>query len=119
MVTKRREQTMLVSEFHESPWSGHQSTWATFEKLKEKYWWSGMYLDVHHFMTTCESCQMHFEIRHRDELLHPTYPPVVHFKWTVNLVKMPMGVGQMRYLVGHDRVGSRRAIRLIGGQTFP
>ena len=25
------------------PWSRHRGLWATFEKLKEKYWWSGMY----------------------------------------------------------------------------
>ena len=41
---------------------------------------------------------MHSIVRHRDEL-HPTYPPTVHFKWMADLVMMPMGVGQMRYLV--------------------
>ena len=68
--------------------------WATFENLKDKYWCPGMYRDTHHFLTICESCQIHSEIRYRDEL-HPTYPPTVHFKWMVDLVKMPMGVGQM------------------------
>ena len=28
-----------------------------------------------------------------------TYPPTIHFKWMVDLVTMPMGVGQMWYLV--------------------
>jgi hypothetical protein len=37
-------------------------------------------------------------VRHQDEL-HPTYPPTVHFKSMVDLVTMPLGVGQMRYLV--------------------
>ena len=41
---------------------------------------------------------MHSIVRHRDEL-HPTYPPTIHFKWMVDLVTMPMGIGQMRYLV--------------------
>ena len=41
---------------------------------------------------------MHSGVRHRDKL-HPTYPPFVHFKWMVDLVTMPTGVGQMRYLV--------------------
>ena len=45
---------------------GHRGTWATFEKLKEKYLWPGFYLDVHQFVTTCESCQMHSIVRHRD-----------------------------------------------------
>ena len=56
-----------------------------------------MYKVVHHFVMTCESCQLHSRIQHRDEL-HPTYPPTIHFKWMVDLVTMLMGVGQMRYL---------------------
>ena len=69
-----------------------------FEKIKAKYSWPGLYRDVHRFVTTCESCQMHSIVRHQDEL-HPTHPPTVHFKWVVDLVTMPMGVGQMWFLV--------------------
>ena len=98
MVAKKEEQEELLSAYHESPWAGHCGTWATFDKLKGKYWWPGLYRDVHRFVTTCESCQMHSLVRHRDKL-HPTYPPTVHFKWMVDLVTMPMGVGQMRYRV--------------------
>jgi hypothetical protein len=98
VVGKKEEQEELLAAFHDSPWAGHRGTWATFEKLKGKYWWPGQYKDVHRFVTTCESCQMHSMVRHRDEL-HPTYPPTVHFKWMVDLVTMPLGVGQMRYLV--------------------
>jgi hypothetical protein len=97
VVVKEEEQKELLAAFYDSPWAGHYGTWATFEKLKEKYWWPGLYTDVHQFVSTCESCQMHSMVRHRDEL-HPTYPPTVHFKWMVDLVTMPLGVGQMRYL---------------------
>ena len=65
-----------------------------FEKIKEKHWWLGMYKGV----STCESCEMHLVVRHRDEL-HPTYPPAIHLKWMVDLVTMPMGVGKIGYLV--------------------
>ena len=98
VVMRIEDQSVLMKEFQESPWSGHRGTWATFEKLKEKYWCPGLYRDVHRFVTTCKSCQMHSVVRHRDEL-HPTCPPTAHFKWMVDLVTMPMGVGQMRYLV--------------------
>ena len=64
----------------------------------EKYWCPGIYKSVHDFVSTCESCQMHSVVQHRDKL-HPTYPSTVHFKWMVDLVTMPIGVGQMRYLV--------------------
>ena len=84
VVAKKEEQEELLAAYHESPWAGHRGTWATFEKIKGKYWCPGLYRDVHRFVTTCESCQMHSVVRHRDEL-HPTYPPTIHFKWMVHL----------------------------------
>jgi hypothetical protein len=47
VVTKKEEQEELLVAFHESPWARHRGTWATFEKLKGKYWWPGLYRDVH------------------------------------------------------------------------
>ena len=55
----KEEQEELLTAYHDSPWAGHRGTWATFEKIKGKYWWPGLYRDVHRFVTTCESCQMH------------------------------------------------------------
>jgi hypothetical protein len=98
VVVKKEEQEELLTAFHESPWAGHRGTWATFERLKDKYWWPGLYKDVHRFVRTRESCQMYSMVRHRDEL-HLIYPPTVHFKWMVDLMTMLLGVGQMRYLV--------------------
>ena len=40
------DQSVLILEFHESPWFEYQGMWPTFEKLKERYWWLGMYKDV-------------------------------------------------------------------------
>ena len=97
-MTKEDDHTVLMSKFHKSSWSGHWGTWATLKKLKERYWWPEMYKDMHLFMTTCESCQVHSRVQHRNEL-HPTYPPAIHFNCMVDLVTMSIGVGQMRYLV--------------------
>ena len=82
----------LLAAYHESPWAGHRGTWATFKKQTEKYWWPGLYQDVHQFVTTCKRCQLHSAIWHRDES-NPTYPPTFHFKWMVDLVTTPMGGG--------------------------
>ena len=97
MVTNKGDQSVVMAEFHESPCSGYRGTWGTFEKLQERYWWPGMYKDVYPFVMMCENSQMQSAIRHRDDL-HPSYPSTIHFKWMVHLMKMPMGVGQMRYL---------------------
>ena len=39
VVTKREDHVKLMFEFHKSPWARHRGIWATFEKLKGKYWW--------------------------------------------------------------------------------
>ena len=50
VVANKEEHEELLAAYHDSPWG----TWATFEKLKGKYWWPGLYRDVHRFVTTCE-----------------------------------------------------------------
>ncbi|KAL3691330.1 hypothetical protein R1sor_004981 [Riccia sorocarpa] len=89
-------QLKLINEFHESLWAGHRGIWATYNKLKERYWWKNMYKDVVVFVESCLTCQMYSNVRHRDGL-HPTYPLAIHFKWVVNLVTMPVGLWGMRY----------------------
>ena len=41
---------------------------------------------------------MYSGIRHRDEL-HPTFSPTINLKWMVDIVSMPTGIGQRKYLV--------------------
>ena len=98
VICNKETQAKLMQEFHESLWARHRGVWATFTKLKEKYWWKGMYKDVSQFVESCVACQMYSNIRHRDGL-HPTYPLAMHYKWVVDLVTMPLGLWQMTYLV--------------------
>ena len=43
VICKKDTKEKLLSEFHDSVWAGHRGIWATFAKLREKYWWSSMY----------------------------------------------------------------------------
>ena len=36
-VVAKEEEEELLTTYHDSPWAGHRGTWATFEKLKERY----------------------------------------------------------------------------------
>jgi transposase InsO family protein len=98
VVRKLADQRKRMSEFHESAWAGYRGMWATFENLKEKYWWPGIYKDVAAYVETCKECQMFSNVRRRDEV-HPTYLLAMHDKWMVDIVIMPMGGWQMKYLV--------------------
>jgi hypothetical protein len=98
VVSKLQEQQHLMKEFHDSAWVGHRGVWATFAKLKEKYWWPTFYKDVATYVEACKDCQLYSNVHHRDEL-HPTYPLAMHYKWMVDIVTMSMGWWQMKYLV--------------------
>jgi hypothetical protein len=88
----------VLKEFHDTLWAGHRGVWATYTKIKERYWWKGLYKDVEKFVASCTVCQMQSKMRHRDEL-HPTYPLGMHFTWMIDLVSMPVGLWGMKYLV--------------------
>ncbi|KAL3696074.1 hypothetical protein R1sor_010150 [Riccia sorocarpa] len=88
----------LLKECHEALWAGHRGVWATYMKLKERYWWKGMYSDVDKFVGSCLRCQFYSKVRHRDGLVH-TFPPSIHFRWVLDLVMMPPGLWGMKYLV--------------------
>ena len=98
VVGTKEQQKQIMMDFHESAWAGHRGTWATFMKIKQKYWWKGMYRDIAEFTGSCEKSQMYSGIRHRDEL-HPTFSPTINLKWMVDIVSMPTGIGQRKYLV--------------------
>ncbi|KAL3694970.1 hypothetical protein R1sor_008621 [Riccia sorocarpa] len=88
----------LLKECHEALWAGHRGVWATYMKLKEHYWWKGMYSDVDKFVGSCLHCQFYSKVRHRGSLV-PTFPPSIHFRWVLDLVMMSPCLWEMRYLV--------------------
>ena len=92
----QREQ--ILKELHDRDWAGHRGVWATFSKIKERYWWPGFYNEIKKYVETCPTCQIYSSIKHRDEL-HPTYSPTIHYKWMVDIVAMPMGASQKKFLV--------------------
>jgi hypothetical protein len=57
-----------------------------------------MYRDIAEFTGSCEKCQVYSGVRHRDEL-HPTFSLAISFNWMVDIVAMPTGIKQKKYLV--------------------
>ena len=57
-----------------------------------------MYADIQRYVESCIECQMYSDYRVRDEL-HPPYSPVLHYKWMLDIVHMPSGQNQIKYLV--------------------
>ena len=98
VVDDSETKNQILKEFHDTLWAGHRGIWATYNKIKERYWWRGLYKDVEEFVASCTECQLQSKLRYRDEL-HPTYPLAMHFQWVIDLVAMPSGLWSMKYLV--------------------
>ena len=98
VVDDSETKNQILKEFHDTLWAGHRGIWATYNKIKERYWWRGLYKDVEEFVASCTECQLQSKVRYRDEL-HPTYPLAMHFQWVIDLVAMPSGLWSMKYLV--------------------
>jgi hypothetical protein len=56
-VIRRYELEGLMYLMHDHELSAHFGSKATYEKVKEKYWWKGMIRDIEGYVKTCDSCQ--------------------------------------------------------------
>ena len=61
---------------------------ATFEQVKRRYQWKGMFEDVDEWVKTCEECQRRSKIRF-EERLHPMWSTMVWDKVGLHIVYMP------------------------------
>ena len=67
----------VIEEIHSGYFGGHLGIDKTYDKLRSRYYWSGMYRDVVHFLKTCVACNMR-KLRREKPLLQampiPKYP---------------------------------------------
>ena len=84
-----------MRELHEEV--GHRGRNATFEHVKRRYQWKGMYEDVDEWVKSCEECQRRSKMRF-EEGLHPTWSNMMWDKIGVDIVYMPR-TGEGSYLV--------------------
>lgn len=98
VIDTQEEKLQILQYCHDMDVAGHKGVHSTYEKVKELYWWRGVYKDVRQYVETCEVCQLYSKVRHRDEL-HPTHPLYLHFQWVLDIVHMPQGVRGAKYLV--------------------
>ncbi|GBG88896.1 hypothetical protein CBR_g48508 [Chara braunii] len=98
VVCDRDEQRDIIAELHDGVVEGHRGVKGTFEKVRNLYWWDGLYRDVEVYCLTCVECQKRVVIKYKEPLF-PSYPTAVGQKVHVDLVNMPKGEGGMNYII--------------------
>ena len=48
----------ILSNVHDHVSGAHFGVHKTFDKIKQRYWWKGMYKDVEHWCKSCTECSM-------------------------------------------------------------
>ena len=57
IVIPIRFRNELLELYHDSPVGGHLGTEKTYQRLKEKYFWVGLYKDTKTYCSSCDVCQ--------------------------------------------------------------
>jgi transposase InsO family protein len=67
-VLRRFELEPVMQIMHDHPISAHFSVKATYEKIKERYYWPNMRKDVEEFIKSCDNCQRRNKPKGKHEL---------------------------------------------------
>ena len=62
MVVPEKMQGMVIEAAHQGI-GCHESVIKTFQKVRARYWWPGLYADVHRFVKYCAKCQLNARVR--------------------------------------------------------
>ena len=47
----------ILTRLHDSAFAGHSGRHKTAARVQERYYWLGMWKDVHNFVLSCVTCQ--------------------------------------------------------------
>ena len=77
LVIPKFLQKPIMEDIHSGYFGGHLGVDKTYDKIRSRYYWSGMYRDVVQFLKTCVACNMRKLRRERpplQEMQIPKYP---------------------------------------------
>jgi hypothetical protein len=96
VVGLKEQRLAIIREIHDEV--GHRGKQSTFEQVRRRYQWKGLYEDVVEYVKRCEECQRRARNRY-EEPLKPTWTVMVWAKVGVDVVYMPPPPGGYGFLV--------------------
>lgn len=82
-----QQRLAIIEELHDR--GDHHGKQSTFDQVRRRYQWKGLYDDVAEYVKTCEECQRRARKRY-EEPLSPIWMTIVWMKVGVDVVYMPI-----------------------------
>lgn len=95
VVCDPRRQSEIIRSLHDD--AGHRGREGTYQRLRDRYFWEGMYAMARQYCKSCEECQKRQGLREHEQLT-PTYTDHRWQKVGLDIVHMPKNKGK-KYLV--------------------
>lgn len=95
VICNPETQSQIIKSLHDD--AGHRRREATYQRLRDRYFWEGMYTHTRKYCETCTECQLRESLRQHEELT-PTYTDHRWQKVGLDIVHMPKNKGK-KYLV--------------------
>ena len=98
----------ILSSVHGDDCAGHFGTNRTYQTLRLKYYWRGMYRDTKNFVLSCQKCNTRKDpVRPIKAPLQPL--PAMHMngRWAMDLINMPRSQRGSKYILTFTEHTSR------------
>ena len=92
---------VVIAGCHQGP-EGHASVLKTFQKVRDRFYWPGCFLDVQRYLRYCSGCQLNAETRGKAHILRHIGADAPGEAVVIDLLHFPAAKGYKYVLVAVD-----------------
>ena len=107
VVPSNLRHDVLASQ-HGDDSAGHFGFRRTYQTLRLKYYWKGMYTDTCNFVYSCQKCSTHKNpVRPTKATLQPLPRTYINERWVMDLIDMPRTTRGSKYILSFTEYNTR------------
>jgi RecA/RadA recombinase len=91
----------VIAGCHQGP-EGHASVLKTFQKVRERFYWTGMFMDVQRFLRFCAECNLNAQVRSKGYIEQHVEATGPGESLVIDLLHYPKAEGYKYVLVAVD-----------------
>jgi len=106
----------VIAGCHQGP-EGHASVLKTFQKVRDRFYWPGMFLDVQRYLKYCSGCQLNAQVKGRAHITKHIEAAAPGETVVIDLLHFPHAKGHKYVLVAVDAYSRWAEVAAIQDKT--